>query len=582
MTYILLNKNVDAKKFEDKIASFVEKEHGENLRQNNSNIIFHLQPVRSIHLDSNYMFEFQHNGNRSTTRYLLIIAFIILVIAWINYINLSTARSIERAREVGIRKVMGGFRNELIRQFLLESLLINSAAVFISLILALVLTPWFGSLCGRELNFYLFRQPVFWMGLIIMIFLGSLLSGIYPAFVLSSHQPIGTLKGKLKNSFRGIALRKGLVVVQFIASIGLIIGTFVVYQQIRYLQNQSIGINISQTLVIQSPGIVDSTYRQKYNVFKHRLLQHAEVSSVSASTEVPGTQPLWNAGGIRRLSQREDESAQYRVIMMDDDFIHSYGLQIVTGRAFLSSNPNEEENVLMNEAACRLMGFAKPEDALDDQIYFWGDTFRIVGVLKNYGQESLKKAYDPTVYRYDQSPGGYYSVKFNTTNVKESVSKFENAWKDIFPGNPFDYFFLDEHYNAQYKSDQQFGRVFGIFSALAIFIACLGLFGLSSLSVMQRTKEIGIRKVLGAGGVNIIGLLGRDYLWLMGIAIVVAIPFASRIMKLWLQDFSTKITLSWWLYMIPCLIVILVAFIAISFHTLKAVRTDPVKTLRYE
>ncbi len=582
MTYILLNKNTDPKVFEAKLPAFVDKQYGEELKRYNSNMVFHLQPVHSIHLDSNYMFEFQPNGNRNTVRYLSIIAALIIFIAWINYVNLSTARSIERAREVGIRKVMGGLRSELIRQFMMESLLMNVITVILALGLTALLTPSFSRLSGRELHYFLFHQPLFWVGLLVMIIIGALLSGLYPAFVLSSHKPIAVLKGKIKNSFQGIMLRKGLVTLQFVVSIALITGTFVVYHQVHFLQNQSLGVNIDKTLVLRSPGIVDSTYRQKYGVFKDRLLKYAEVTSVSASTEVPGSQPQWNAGGIRRLSQPIDEANQYRVIMMDEDFIPAYGLKMVTGRPFSAEIPHEEGNVLMNEAASKLMGFEKPEDAINDQIYFWGDTFRIVGVVKNYGQESLKKAFDPTVYRYNHAPGGYYSIKFNTANVKSSMTKFENDWKALFPGNPFEYFFLDDHYYAQYKADQQFGTVFGLFSSLAIFIACLGLIGLSSLSVTQRTKEIGIRKVLGAGVLNIISLMGREYFILLGIAMVMAIPVALWTLNRWLQSFAHRIELSWWIFAIPCVIVILTASLAISFHTFKAIRTDPSETLRYE
>ena len=236
----------------------------------------------------------------------------------------------------------------------------------------------------------------------------------------------------------------------------------------------------------------------------------------------------------------------------------------------------------MNVAATRLMGFEKPEDAINNEIYFWGDTFNIVGVLKNYGQESLKKAYDPTIYRYNKAPGGYYSIKLNTAKIRQSVTKIEADWKEIFPGNPFNFFFLDDHYNAQYKADRQFGKVFGIFSSLAIFIACLGLIGLSSLTVVQRTKEIGIRKVLGAGATNIIGLMSRDYLILLGTAIIMAIPLSGWAMHRWLESFANRIPLSWWIYAIPCLAVMSMAFLAISYHTLKATATDPVKTLRYE
>jgi putative ABC transport system permease protein len=268
--------------------------------------------------------------------------------------------------------------------------------------------------------------------------------------------------------------------------------------------------------------------------------------------------------------------------MMDHDFIPAYGLKVLAGRAFSGELSNEHENILLNEAGCRQMGFANIEEALNEQIFFWGDTFRIVGVLKNYHQESLKKAYEPLVFRYNVAPGGYYSVKFNSSRVKESMSTFEESWKAVFPGNPFITFFLDDHYDQQYKADQQFGKIFGIFSALAIFIACLGLFGLSSLTAIQRTKEIGVRKVLGASIPSILTLVSRDYIILMLAAIAVAVPLAWWIMNSWLQEFAHRIELSWWIFALPSLIVIFIALMTVSIHTLKAARTNPSKSLRYE
>ena len=268
--------------------------------------------------------------------------------------------------------------------------------------------------------------------------------------------------------------------------------------------------------------------------------------------------------------------------MMDHDFLPLYGLETISGRAFSGETVNEHDNVMINESAYRLMGFKKPEDALNDQIFFWGDTFRIVGVVKNYHQESLKKAYEPLIFRYNDAPGGLYSIKFDPNHVSESLVKFEETWKAVFPGNPFIHYFLDDHYNQQYQADQQFGKVFGIFSSLAIFIACLGLFGLSSLTAIQRTKEIGVRKVLGASVTGILGLVSKDYVMLMLIAIILSVPAAWWIMDAWLADFAYRISLTWWIFAIPSLVVIAIALLTVSIHTLKAARTNPAHSLRYE
>lgn len=582
MTYILLDDNTDRKVFESKLPAFVERQNGEDLKKFNAGMVFNLQPIADIHLESDFIMEFKPNGSRQSVNFLSVVAILIMIIAWINYINLSTAKSIERAREVGVRKVMGGFRSQLIQQFLMESLFLNFIAVMLAATFAFLLTPWFSNLTGRELGYQLFQQPMFWLVLIILILLGALISGLYPAFVLSSFSPVEVLKGKFQNSDQGVWLRKGMVLTQFVASITLMVGTFTVYQQISFMRNQSLGINIEQTVVIQSPNVTDSTYRQKYQVFKEMISNYANVISVSASSSVPGSQPDWNAGGIRRLSQREDEQNQYRIIMTDGSFNKGFGLEMANGREFSDEVINENQNVILNETASRLMGFAKSEEAINDQIYFWGDTFRIVGVMKDYHQESLKKSFDALIFRYDEAPDGYYSVKFNTREVKESMAMFETAWKEIFPGNPFYYFFLDDHYNQQYHADQQFGNVFSIFSGLAIFIASLGLFGLSSLTALQRTKEMGIRKVLGASLVGLLQLMSKDYIILIGISIILSVPLAAWLMNIWLQDFATRIPLSWWIFAIPSVTVLGISLVTVSVHTIKTAMTDPVKSLRYE
>lgn len=581
-TYILLDEKANANEFEKKLLTYSEKHEAEELKTAGAGMVFHLQPIGDIHLDSHFMFEFKTNGNRQSVYFLSIVAVLILVIAWINYINLSTAKSIERAREVGVRKVLGSYRTQLVQQFLFEAVLLNTIAIVLAIVLVVLLTPAFSELTGRTLGYVLFQQNMFWIWMGILILGGALLSGLYPAFVLSGYRPVEVLKGRFKNSGKGVFFRKGMVVIQFAASITLIVGTFTVYRQIRYMQEQSLGVNINQTLVLESPNIVDSTYQRKFRVFKQQILQYPEVTAVTASTAVPGRQPEWNAGGIRRLSQREDEANQYRVIMMDHDFIKSFGLEVLTGRPFSGELSHENQNVLLNESAARLMGFAKIEEAINDQIFFWGDTFKIIGVLKNYHQESLRKAYEPLVFRYNESPGGYYSIKFNTVDVKQSMSKFEDEWKAVFPGNPFISFFLDDHYNQQYQADQQFGKVFGFFSMLAIFIACLGLFGLSSLTAIQRTKEIGVRKVMGASIASILRLMSRGYLVLLSIAILLAVPLAWWIMSGWLEDFAYRIPLTWWVFAAPSLAVVMIALITVSVHTLKAARANPATSLRYE
>ncbi|HTF19366.1 MAG TPA: ABC transporter permease [Chryseolinea sp.] len=582
-TYLLLDKKADANALEKKFNAYVLTHLEQKFKDFSASMVLHLQFVSDIHLDSSFIGEFKENGNRDTTYFLMVVAALTILIAWINYVNLSTAKSIERAREVGIRKVMGSFRSQLVQQFLAESLLLNSVAVAIAIAAVALLTPWFSGITDRPLDYILFRQPLFWTSMLALIFGGALLSGMYPAFVLSSYKPVEVLKGRFKNTHAGVAFRKGMVITQFVASLTLIIGTFTVYQQISFMRNQKLGIDVEQTLVMRTPNIVvDSLYGNSFRAFKRQLEQHAEVVAMTGSSSIPGSSPDWNAGGIRRLSQREDEQNQYRVIMMDADFIPIYGLEVIAGRPFSHEVKNEQKSLMLNESAVKTMGFDNPDQAIDDHVFFWGDTFRIVGVVKNYHQESVKKSFEPLLFRYSDAPWGLYSIRFNAADVRRSLAGFETDWKAVFPGNPFSYFFLDDHYNKQYKADQQFGEVFGIFSGLAILIACLGLFGLSSLTAIQRTKEIGVRKVLGASVPGILTLISKDYLILMAIAIACAAPLTWWIMSNWLEDFASRISLTWWIFAAPSLLVVVVALLTVSVHTWKAARTNPAKSLRYE
>ena len=580
--YILLKEGTDAKAFEAKLPAFVEKQAGEGLKQYDAGMVFHLQPIADIHLDSHFMFEFEPNGDRTSVYFLSVIAVFILFIAWINYVNLSTAKSVERAKEVGLRKAMGSFRGQLVRQFLFESSLLNITAFVISLLLVFLVLPYFNELAGREIGFSLLTKSDFWIVLCVVIISGIVLSGLYPAFVLSSYKPVDVLKGKFSASWKGLYLRKALVIFQFVATIILLVGTFTVYRQISYMRNQKLGVDLDQTLVLRGPASRDSTYETKYEVFKNALSSYAEVKTVTASTAIPGMQPYWNAGGIRLLSQGEEDSKQYRIIGSDYDYVEAFGLSMVAGRSFSREYPNERKSVLFNESAVKILGFENLEDALDKEIFFWGDTFKIVGVLKDYHQESLKKSFDPLIFRLIPDASQFYSIKINTSNIHGTIENVKEKWSASFPGNPFDYFFLDDHYNKQYQADLQFGKIAGLFSTLAIVIACLGLFGLSSLTAIQRTKEIGVRKVLGASVTSIVMLMGKNFMILVVIAILTASPLAWLVMNKWLESFAYRIDMSWWLFIIPGLTVVMIAMITIGFHTLRTATVNPSQSLRYE
>jgi len=580
-TYITLVPGSDPKELEAKLPKWIDEYQGEDLAKYDAEIKFNLQPVESIHLYSNYMMEFKANGNGKATYFLLVIAFFIILIAWVNYVNLSTARSMERAKEVGIRKVMGSMRHQLAYQFLVESFMLNFLALVLGLLIMVIVLPYFNQLSGIAIALSIANSFI-WGTSILLLLVGGLSSGIYPALVLSGFKPVTVLKGKLSGSSAGAGLRKGLVIFQFMASLVLMVGTLAVFEQLRFMRSQDLGVNIDQTLVLTGPNITDSLYNDKFNTFKQTLSAYPRILSFATSTSVPGNQPDWSAGGIRLVEETPAESNQYRVIGFDGDFIDAFGLELIAGRKFDQERSNERTKVLFNESAVKLLGFATVEEVLQKDLYFWGDTFEIVGVLKDYHQESIKKSFEPLVFRYNPNAGNFYSIKVQSDHIPETIELVREEWQAAFPGNPFDYFFLDDHYNKQYKADLQFGQVFSLFAALAIFIACLGLFGLASYMTMQRTKEIGVRKVLGASISSILLLLSKDFSKFIITSIILAIPISWYLIDSWLQGFATKINISWWLFAVPALTLMVIALGTISFQTVKSALTNPVDSLRDE
>ncbi|QHT65720.1 FtsX-like permease family protein [Rhodocytophaga rosea] len=583
-TYILLKPGVKANAVEAKIPALIEKKVGQINRERNHRVEYKLQPVQDIHLYSSYMMEAEANGNGESVYFLFIIAFFIIIIAWINYINLSTARALDRAKEVGIRKVMGSYRKQLIGQFMFESVLVNLFAVLVAFGLVVICLPVFNWLTDKQMGFSLITRLDFWLALLGLFAIGSILSGLYPAFVLSSFQPIAVLKGRLSKTSHGAFLRQTLVVGQFAASVALMVGTFCVFRQIDYMQNQELGVQINQTLVLRGPNVTDSTYSDKLNSFKNELLQYPGIKKIAASTEVPGKKVGWNAGGIRPVGSAEGDANQYRVIGIDYDFLDSYGLKVVAGRNFSREFSTDPKAVLMNEAAAKLMGFKKPEEALNKRIEFWGETYTIVGVVANHHQESLREDYDVHIFRLIPDSQNYYSLKLEAggDNLNQIINTAQAKWGQFFPGNPFEYFFLDEQFDKQYKADKQFGQVFGVFAVLAIFVACLGLFGLASFVTTQRTKEIGIRKVLGASISSILMLLSKDFVKLVVIAFVIASPITYYLLKQWLENYAFQASISPWMFIVPGLLILIIALLTVSTQTVKAATDNPVKSLRSE
>jgi len=546
-----------------------------------------LVPLADIHLNTAKPYEMEAKGNRRAVNFLAIMAYGILLIACINYINLATTKSVDRAREIGIRKVNGAHTSQLIFQFFIESFIINLISLGVAALLVVLISYLLQQIAGDTQTYRLLIDGSLIVK-VVLVFIGSiLLSGIYPATVLSRLQPIKVLKGRFAFSKSGVWLRKAMVSFQFAASLLLLAGTFAVYRQLSYMSSQETGINLKQTVVIKAPSNTDN-YIQKVNSFKNRATGVAGVQEISISGAVPGKQ-VGMAAACRRYGTSKSDERTYEMLRVDFDFMKMYKLQLITGRSYDSANPGDSTKVVLNEAAVKQFGFKSPEDAVGKKIWIESldkEPNEVIGVIRNYHQQSLKEAYTATVLFMDPKltwvPLKFISVQIDQAQMAGSNQALGQLWTDIFPESSFDYFFLDDFYAKQYEQDIHFGQVFMLFSCMAIVIACLGLFGLTAYSTARRKKEIGVRKVLGASAQSIIQLLTNDLLKLILSASVVALPVAGVLIYQWLQGYAFRVQITWWQFAVPIVILMLISFTATIYLTYKAALTNPVKTLRDE
>ncbi len=583
-TYVLLQPGTDAKALQAKWDEWLLKDRAEEWNKRNGKQEFILQPIIDIHLYSNLLQESQpdERGDGDSVYALTIIALFILIIAWVNYINLATAKSFDRANEVGVRKVMGAQKEQLMKQFLSEAFLVNLLAAVISIIAVRFAWPYFSELSGRKIPLDFMLQRDFWLLLSVLFLVGTFLSGFYPAIVLSSFKPIAVLKGKVFHSSEGNMLRKSLVVFQFVASVVLISGSVIVYQQLKYMRSQDLGIDINQTIVLKGPGVVaDSVFRQRLEGFKAETLRIPGITSMTASSNVPGDEIFW-ASGIKRMIGGPENSISGYTVGIDHDYVPSFDLTIIFGRNFDLDHPNEKKNVILNRAMALSLEFTDVKSAIGEKVRHGGDTLEIVGILEDYHQMSMKEVVTPLVYRYTPDFASFLAFKVENNNYQQILSSLEGPWKTFFPDNPMDHFFLDQFFNRQYESDKRFGQIFGMFTLLAIFVACLGLFGLASFMTMQRTKEIGIRKALGSTSTEVVLLLSKGFIQLVLIANLIAWPLAWYIMENWLQSFPYRININPLLFALAGLAVVIIAFLSVGFQTVKAARLNPALTLKNE
>ncbi|MBD1394233.1 ABC transporter permease [Mucilaginibacter glaciei] len=598
-TYIKLSPNTDQKTFEAKLPAFVKK-HGDDKASKSSftqgktnveDIAFTLQPLTRIHLYSNLTDEISTAGNGNMVWYLGLIAALILVIAYINYVNLSTAKVIERAKEVGIRKVLGSQRKQLIIQFLFESLLLNIISIVMAVVVVVLAMPWFSALCGVKMQFTLWKDYTYVLGFVACLASGVLLSAFYPALILSNYKPVQILKGKFQNTAQSFSLRKSLVVFQFAATITFMIGTMVVYRQVNFMKDANKGMDMKQTLIVVAPQNVRATdadainFMHQDSVFQTELMRSPRVFGVTSSSSIPGETINYIMSYTRPL---QDKGIRLPTLEIGSQFLKQFKVQLIAGENISATVNYIKQPMMLNEAAVVSLGFKNANDAIGKIIQTKngrGKVFEneVVGVVKNFHQTSLKDAFTPTVFRLiDPSSVTHYELKVNTADLQATLAAINNTYKSVFAGSAFDYFFLDEFFDNQYQTEQHFGKVFSLFSGFAVFVACLGLFGLTLITINQRIKEIGIRKILGASVQNILVLIAKDFVALIVIANIIALPLAYWGSHQWLQNYQFRIGFSIWFFVLPMLSVCLIAVTTISFQAIKAAIANPVKSLRTE
>lgn len=589
--YVQLKPGTDHTSINAKLGAFSQR-HFQGNKVSGSDEKFYLQPLSRAHLYSDFEYEIGVTGSSTVVWGLLVIAVFIIAIAWVNYVNLSTARSVERAREVGIRKVVGGLRKQLIMQFLAESILVNVLALVLALGIVILVQGSFNQLLRTHLSLsYLFAKGLSGYNILValtsLFLAGIILSGLYPAFVLSSFKPIAVLKGKLASSKKGVAFRKALVIGQFSITVALIVGSLVVLRQLRYMGQKELGFNMDQVLVIDPPLLTnwDSSFISRVNSFKDELTRMSQVKRAATSWNVPGGD-IGRAFNVRQADSATTNRFTVRHTAVDYDYMPLYGVKVIAGRNFepRDHDPNGRNlrSLLINRSAASLLGFSSPEAAIGKSILKGQRKWDVVGVVENYHQKSLQYPLEPMVFMPFYSTNSVISVKVEPANIANSIESIRKKYESFFPGNVFNYEFLDETFNRQYQNERLFSKGFGILSALAIFVACLGLFGLAMFSTIQRTKEIGVRKVLGASERNILVLLSKDFLYLVLIAAAIAFPVAWYTMNSWLQGFAYRVNVGWQVFAIAGLLAFFVALFTISFQAMKAALANPVKSLRTE
>jgi len=577
-TYFLASKDFDPVKFNQKIPDFL-KRHIPVQENANSRYNFHLEPMLQAYMHSTADRQPGATGSYQNLYIFTIIGGFILLIACVNFMNLATSRSMERAKEVGVRKAIGANKSNLILQFMSESLALVFFSGLLAIVLVLAFLPFLEAFSGKHLTYSSLINGTTWSIFLLATTLTGLLAASYPALILASFKPIQVLKGAFSNSKGGTLLRRGLVVFQFCLSIALIAGTVIVFSQLNQLQQQDLGFQKAQRLVI------DYNFDEKVNnnleAIKNTLAKDKDVQSVTASRTVPGAF-FPNAGTEIMSTDGKMTNFAPSLYEVDIDFIPNMGIKMVAGRAYSRDFPADSaHSLVINEAAAKLWGYSNPEDVIGKQFRQWGKEGTVIGVVKDFNYLSLHRKIEPLALRLEPSSSRYLAVNLQHVN-QQTIDRIGKLWAELAPHRPFLYSFLDDNFNRQYEADFNFRRLFTAFSSLALFIACLGLLGLVTYTAQQRTKEIGVRKVLGASIYNLVMLLSSDFIRLLVIAICIATPLSWIAMNKWLDNFAYHIEPKWWMFAFAGLSAVVIALITVSYQTFKAARANPVDSLRDE
>lgn len=586
-TYVKLKKNADANEFAKQIKHVANKYYADKLKAYGVNFTYTLQPVKDIHLHSKLSQEIEEPGSESDIIIFSIIAVLILLIACLNFINLTTTRYSSRMKEIGIRKVVGASRSQLIKQFIGESIFYCLCSFLITPILIEAVLPWFNEISGKEFTLTGISGIYMLANILGIILFVGIAAGSFPALLLSSYQPATILSNKQKLNSGKSFLRKSLVIMQFAISVFLIAASMILYRQLRFMKNQKLGFEKDQIVVL---SLRDAISTGSYKFLRQEFMKNPSVVSASVTWSIPGRANISN-GDFAPANNPQFKDKFMKYMFVDYDFRETYGIQLAGGRSFQKEFGTDESSYMINEAAMKAFGWKSPDEAIGNRIFgkfHGGGQGQVIGVYKDFHFESLKNLIEPLVIKAIPEKESFYetnaflNLRLNSKDVRGTMAFIQNKWKELFPQKPYNYFFLNKDFNMQYSSDEKVCMIILSFSILSIFIACLGLLGLASYTAQQKTKEIGVRKVMGASALNLLLMLVKDFAKWILIANIIAWPVTYFLVNKWLQNYAYRIEVGWWVFFLSGGITLVIALSTVSFQAIKAATANPIESLKYE